>query len=84
MTSVSEGTLLWQPSEELKQNSVLRSYIDWLADRKGLRFDTYDQLWSWSVAQVEDFWVSIWDYFQVQASQPYTQVLSGRSMPGAR
>jgi acetoacetyl-CoA synthetase len=83
MTSVSEGTLLWQPPEELKQNSVLYAYMRWLADRKGLRFDTYAQVWDWSVAQVEDFWVSIWDYFQVQASHPYTQVLSGRAMPGA-
>jgi acetoacetyl-CoA synthetase len=58
--------------------------MGWLADRRALRFDDYAQLWDWSVTQVEDFWVSIWDFFQVQASQPYTQVLSGHAMPGAR
>src|SRR5262245_21156291 len=84
MTSVAEGTLLCEPSEDLKRGSILHTYMGWLAEHKGLRFDSYTQLWEWSVAQIEDFWASIWDFFQVQASQPYTQVLADRAMPGAR
>jgi acetoacetyl-CoA synthetase len=36
------------------------------------------------VTEVEEFWASIWEYFDVKASKPYTRVLSGREMPGAK
>jgi acetoacetyl-CoA synthetase len=55
-----------------------------LAQRSGRSFDSYAELWEWSVAHVEDFWDSIWDFFEVEASQWYTRVLSGRAMPGAQ
>lgn len=56
----------------------------WLAERKSLRFDDYGALWAWSVREVEAFWASLWEYFQVQAAQPYERVLASRDMPGAR
>ena len=45
---------------------------------------SYDELWNWSVTQLEDFWASIWDFCQVQAATPYERVLGGREMPGAQ
>ena len=47
----------------------------WLADERGLEFDDYDALWRWSVSELEDFWASIWDFFEVEASAPYSEVL---------
>ena len=35
------------------------------------------------MTELEEFWASIWDFFQVEASAPYDRVLSGRAMPGA-
>jgi acetoacetyl-CoA synthetase len=84
MTALTEGTLLWEPPETLKRESILQSYMRWLDDRKGLRFDSYAPLWDWSVANVAPFWESIWQFFDVRASQPYTQALADRSMPGAQ
>ncbi|HEX7064364.1 MAG TPA: acetoacetate--CoA ligase, partial [Bacillales bacterium] len=40
--------------------------------------------WSWSVTEIEDFWASLWEYFDIQASTPYRSVLSERKMPGAK
>ena len=34
-------------------------------------------------AELEDFWASIWDFFEVEASAPYSEVLRDRAMPGA-
>jgi acetoacetyl-CoA synthetase len=84
MTTVSEGTMLWQPPDALKRTSTLRAYMRWLEERKGLRFDSYAPLWEWSVAQVEQFWESIWEFFELRASAPYTRVLAERRMPGAQ
>lgn len=83
-TPISEGMLLWEPSEEMKRQSNLVRYMQWLEREKGLHFDSQAALWQWSVEHLEDFWASIWDYFQIQASKPYQTVLVERKMPGAQ
>ncbi len=59
-------------------------YMRWLAAERGRSFDDYASLWEWSVTELEEFWESIWDFFEVRASTPYSQVLAERVMPGAR
>ena len=82
-TQVSEGMLLWEPSEKTKQESNLRKYMQWLEQKRGLHFTGPEELWAWSVDKLEDFWDSLWDYFEIQASRPYKTVLVERKMPGA-
>src|SRR5215467_15756391 len=82
-TTIREGTPLWEPSEEMKQQANLTHYMQWLQREQGLNIDTRDQLWQWSVDHLEDFWASIWEYFHIKASKPYTAVLVERKMPGA-
>jgi acetoacetyl-CoA synthetase len=84
MDTVAEGTLLWEPSTELREGSNLAHYMEWLKEVKDLSFDDYEELWEWSVARIEDFWESIWEYRGVEGSMPYERVLSSREMPGAR
>ncbi len=55
----------------------------WLAAERGLELAGYDALWQWSVEDVEGFWASIWDFFEVQADGGYDRVLGNREMPGA-
>jgi acetoacetyl-CoA synthetase len=59
-------------------------YQRWLAEATGLRFADYDALWRWSVTDLDAFWRSIWQFFDVQSATPWTRVLSGEQMPGAR
>jgi len=56
----------------------------WLRQQRGLRFDTYPELWRWSVNDLEGFWSSIWDFFDVRGHRPAAQALAERRMPGAR
>jgi acetoacetyl-CoA synthetase len=74
---------LWEPSAELIERSRLREYTDWLEAERGVRFDSYDELWRWSVDDLEGFWSSIWDFFGVQADGGYERALGNRAMPGA-
>jgi acetoacetyl-CoA synthetase len=62
----------------------IRLYQDWLAREKGLHFDHYDALWKWSVTDLEGFWQSIWDYFELQSPTPHSAVLSDDRMPHAK
>jgi acetoacetyl-CoA synthetase len=86
MSSPTErGELLWTPSEEAIERSNLTAYARWLEGDRGLRFDDdYHALWRWSVSELEDFWRTIWDYFDIQHSGELGSVLADRSMPGAR
>lgn len=59
-------------------------YAQWLADQRGLSFPCYEAMWDWSVADLEGFWRSIWDYFGVQSDTPVRAVLPERGMPGAQ
>ena len=48
----------------------IRRYQDWLQAQHGLRFDDYDALWRWSTTDLDAFWQSIWDYFDIQSPTP--------------
>ena len=62
----------------------IRLYQDWLHTQRGLVFESYDALWRWSVTDLEGFWQSIWDYFELQSPTPHSTVLESRKMPGAQ
>jgi acetoacetyl-CoA synthetase len=82
VSQTSGPPVLWEPSESFKSETALRSYMRWLGAR-GTTVEGYDELWRWSVDDLEGFWASIWEYFEVDASVPYERVLGGREMPGA-
>jgi acetoacetyl-CoA synthetase len=80
---INEGDLLWTPNAARIEHSHVTAFMRWLATERNLRFADYAQLWQWSVSDVEAFWASIWDYFGVRSSAPYTRVLARGEMPGA-
>jgi len=81
---IEEGTVLWEPPPERREATGLARYQRWLAEHKGVRFDDYNALWRWSVEHLEDFWASLWEFFEIRASAPYSRVLDARKMPGAK
>jgi acetoacetyl-CoA synthetase len=83
MPGIDQQTPLWEPSPEEQQRTEMWRFMVWAAERRGRPFAGYDELWQWSVDELEDFWASIWEYFGVRASRKADQVLESRSMPGA-
>ena len=74
---------IWEPTQEEVEAAALTRYIEWLGSERGVRLDGYHELWQWSVTETEAFWGSLWDYFEIVADAPYTEVLGKREMPGA-
>jgi acetoacetyl-CoA synthetase len=62
----------------------IRLYQEWLLANRGLSFESYDALWQWSVTDLDAFWQSIWDYFDLQSPTPHSAVLAVNAMPGAQ
>ena len=52
-------------------------------DRRGRDFDSYSELWKWSVDDLEGFWESLWEFYGIRSHAPYERVLGRREMPGA-
>ncbi len=83
MNGIKESELLWTPSPSRIERAQLTHYLGWLKQR-GRRFDSYTALWQWSIDDLEGFWGSLWEYFDIRASRPYERVLGSSSMPGAQ
>src|SRR5699024_7128232 len=84
MSQIEEGTLLWEPTESWVKDSNIYQYMRWLKKHKQLHFTNYDDLWQWSVDELETFWESIWEYFDIQSNKPYKTILTSHEMPGAK
>ena len=80
---MNDPELLWLPSAAQVETCNLTRYVRWLEAEHGLRFAGYDELWHWSVTDLDGFWGSIAEYFGVQFHKPPERVLASRSMPGA-
>ena len=75
--------IVWEPSPERVAAATITRYREWVNETRDLQLDGYHELWQWSVDEIEEFWASIWEFFDVRASEPYERVLTSREMPGA-
>lgn len=62
----------------------IRLFADWLHANRNLQFGDYEEMWAWSVAELDHFWQSVWDYFELQSPTAFDAVLGEAAMPGAR
>ena len=84
MSTQTEPELLWEPTPEFRERTVLTRYMRWLADERDKRFEGYHDLWEWSVTDLEGFWGSLWEFFAVRAHAEPEAVLHDRTMPGTK
>ncbi|MBJ7332520.1 MAG: acetoacetate--CoA ligase, partial [Solirubrobacteraceae bacterium] len=71
------GSLLWQPSPE----RIARAHLTRFAADVGMPGASYDELWQWSVDDLEGFWGAVWREFGVAGE--FGTVLADDAMPGA-
>jgi acetoacetyl-CoA synthetase len=77
-------TPLWRPSEQRIAASRMAAFMKLASERSGCRFERYEDLHAWSIAQPAAFWSAVWDFVGIVASRPAEYVVDdpGR-MPGA-
>ncbi len=83
MESVEVGTVIWEPPADVEETTRFGAYVQWLRAERGLSFDDFSALWQWSVDDMDAFWRSIWDYFEIESATPVGAVLEDATMPGA-
>jgi acetoacetyl-CoA synthetase len=75
--------VMWQPSATRQAASGLADYMRCLEKDRGMEFADYQSLWAWSVNELNSFWESVWDYFEVGDRSEVPYALGRRTMPGA-
>lgn len=89
-----EPKVLWEPDPDFIRGTNLVEFVEWLSANKNTDFvisenakenvENYKALWQWSVNNLEDFWESVWQFFEIKSYSDYTSVLDERKMPGAK
>src|SRR5918992_909456 len=80
----STPPVLWSPPPDARETTRIGAYLDWLWRERGIRFGGYDDLLRWSVSDLDAFWSSVWDYFEVSSETHAGRALAEDVMPGAR
>jgi acetoacetyl-CoA synthetase len=68
--------ILWTPPASLLERAEMGRFM------RERGFETYDELWRWSVEDLDGFWAAIWDRYDV--GERGETVLASREMPGAQ
>ena len=76
--------LLWQPSISQVKKANISKFIKFINSEFGKSISGYNNLYDWSVTEIENFWDAIWKYSGIIYSKKYESVLDERKMPGTK
>jgi acetoacetyl-CoA synthetase len=81
---MQEPAVLKMPAPDAGSATSLGRFISWLGEHGHPGLARYDDLWRWSVDDLDGFWGSLWEFCEVRSATPYTAVLDSPTMPGTR
>ena len=67
---MSENPILWQPSDERVESTAMHRFMQ----KHG--FDSYDDLYQWSIDASPSFWQSLCEFCDVHFSRPADVILA--------
>jgi len=73
-----EGELLWEPTASRCAASRMAHFMRWLERDTGQHFESYADVWGWSVEQVGPFWQALARYFEVSLGGGSEPALLGK------
>jgi len=77
--------LLWKPSEEQIKQSNMYRFMNLVNEKYKTDFSEYAPLYAWSIANIPEFWETMWKFADIIASAPYDHVVDDPGkMPGAK
>lgn len=75
---------LWTPTPDERAGANMTSFQAFVESTQDRTFSNYEDLWLWSITELEVFWSSVWEFFGVGDARAYERVLASESMPGAQ
>ena len=75
---------IWTPSEDRIKSSNMFKYLQYAESITNKKFIDYNELYHWSISDIEKFWETIWKASEIKYSQKYKSILTSPIMPGAK
>ncbi|MGY5853731.1 MAG: acetoacetate--CoA ligase [Candidatus Thorarchaeota archaeon] len=78
-------TPLWTPSNQTIENANITQFMKSINTYHNLNLSSYDDLYKWSIGNIENFWAAMWNFGGIVASQKHTSVVDDfTKLPGAK
>jgi len=76
---------LWLPSKERMKQANVTKFINAVNKKHSLDINSYNELYKWSVENIQDFWAAMWEFGEIKASRKYSAAVDDLSrFPGAK
>jgi len=75
---------LWQPSNERIENANITAFADTVSKQYGVSIGGYSDLYEWSIASPEQFWLAVWEFVEIIGANKGDIVIDRDKMPGAQ
>lgn len=76
---------LWVPSQECIRHANITQFISFVNKRHSLQINSYNELYKWSIENIQDFWSAMWEFGKIKATRRYDVVVDDLTkFPGAK
>ena len=76
---------LWRPTEGQIARANMTRFMGFVNEHWDKQLKTYQELWTWSVESIPEFWAAWWEFLGVIHSRKYDRVVDDvTKMPGAQ
>mgnify|MGYP002640364837 CR=1 FL=1 len=76
---------LWTPDPEIMKNSNMQIFLTNIAEKYSLENADYQTVHQWSVTNISDFWLEVWNFTNIISSSAFNRVVDNpKKMPGSK
>src|SRR4029078_9574382 len=79
-----QPNVAWRPGPEDVDGANATHFMNWLKDNRRINLTTWNDLWEWSVHDLNMFWAAVWDYYDVTADRRPDHIATSDAMPHTR
>jgi acetoacetyl-CoA synthetase len=79
-----QPNVVWRPGPEDVDGANATHFMNWLKDNRRINLTTWNDLWEWSVHDLNMFWAAVWDYYDVTADRRPDHIATSDAMPHTR
>lgn len=72
--------VLWAPSQERIQHTLLSRFMARMSDQHQRRFTDYDAIWQWSIEEIDAFWNGVWEFCNVKGDRTGPVLRNGNDL----
>lgn len=80
---MSDQQVVWRPASDWRTTTRIGAFVRWVEEHRGVTVTDWDDLWRWSVEDLDGFWSAIWEFFGVESDTEIGPALADDVMPGA-